>query len=512
MKLKKKDISSPEAFQHRIHAEYDKNTCTFKGLPKQWEAILGMNTFIGKSRPKPIDPSKFTPHQMAQYKKIVRGTTGMGGGCGSRPESTMSRWNASDMFNSETSTTFSTCSTPLSYFQQQSISISSYPSTPPTYSKIKKADSFKITTIIDDVDSNFDFNKSRQKIMVKKCPTSIDSYSYIEEENEKNICNSNKEDEIGVVKKDISKVQNETQGLSDEKFRMALQCVVDSGDPRPNLKGSVKIGEGSTSLVIRATLTTTNTFVAVKRMKLKGQQRRELLFNEVVLIKDLKHPNIVSMHNSYLVEDELWVIMEYMERGPLTDVVTEMRIEESVIAYITYQTLLGLAYLHQHNIIHRDIKSDSILFSKDGTVKISDFGFCAHLTDDKPKRRSLVGTPYWMAPEVIKRSSYDTSADIWSLGIMIIEMVMGEPPHFHEDTIKALKKILECDEPTFPSNIDVSEDLRDFVSKCCVKKSYLRLSATKLLEHPFLKKRCDSQYIINLLNKLSLEKSESQKN
>ncbi|CEF69285.1 CRIB domain and Protein kinase domain and Serine/threonine-/dual specificity protein kinase, catalytic domain and Protein kinase-like domain-containing protein [Strongyloides ratti] len=508
MKLKKKDISSPEAFQHRIHAEYDKNTCTFKGLPKQWEAILGMNTYIGKSRPKPIDPSKFTPLQMAQYKKIVRGTTGIG--YGSRPESTMSRWNASDMFNSDISTNFSTCSTPLSIVQQPSISISSYPSTPPTYSKIKKSDSFKITSIVNSVESNFDLKDDRQKIILEKYPTSKGNFNYIEEEGEKNICN-NKKDEIEIIKKDISKVQNESQGLSDEKFRMALQCVVDCGDPRPNLKGSVKIGEGSTSLVIRATLTTTNTSVAVKRMKLKGQQRRELLFNEVVLMKDLKHPNIVSMHNSYLVDDELWVIMEYMDKGPLTDIVTEMRIEESVIAYITYQTLLGLEYLHQHNIIHRDIKSDSILFSKDGMVKISDFGFCAHLTNDKPKRRSLVGTPYWMAPEVIKRSSYDTSADIWSLGIMIIEMVMGEPPHFHEDTIKALKKILECDEPTFPSNVDVSEDLRDFVSKCCVKKSYLRLPASKLLEHSFLKKRCDSQYIINLLNKLSLEKNESQK-
>uniref|UniRef100_A0A0K0F1Z9 non-specific serine/threonine protein kinase n=1 Tax=Strongyloides venezuelensis TaxID=75913 RepID=A0A0K0F1Z9_STRVS len=497
MKLKKKDISSPEAFQHRIHAEYDKNTCTFKGLPKQWEAILGMNTYIDKSRPKPIDPSKFTPHQMAQYKKIVRGTTGTG--YGSRPESTMSKWNASDMFNSD----FSNRSTPLSIVQQTNFSISSYPSTPPIYSKIKKSDSFRMTPIINNVESNCDFTNNTQKIIVKNRPTLVDNYSYNDD--------NNKKEDTETVKKDISKVQSESQGLSDENFRMALQCVVDCGDPRCNLKSFVKIGEGSTSLVVRAILTTNNTSVAIKRMKLKGQQRRELLFNEVVLMKDLKHSNIVSMYNSYLVEDELWVIMEYMESGPLTDVVTEMRIEESVIAYVTYQTLLGLDYLHRNNIIHRDIKSDSILFSKDGTVKISDFGFCAHLTDDRPKRRSLVGTPYWMAPEVIKRSSYDVSADIWSLGIMIIEMVMGEPPHFHEDTLKALKKILECDEPTIPSNANVSEELRDFVSKCCVKKSNLRLSASKLLEHPFLKKRCDNQYVINLLKKLSLEKNESHK-
>uniref|UniRef100_A0A0N5A668 non-specific serine/threonine protein kinase n=1 Tax=Parastrongyloides trichosuri TaxID=131310 RepID=A0A0N5A668_PARTI len=491
MKLKKKDISSPQSFQHRIHAIYDESTCTFIGLPKQWEAILGINNILTKTRPQPIDPSKFTPLQMAQYKKIIRGSNNKS--CHSRPDSTMSKWTNSEGFMSDISMNISNRSTPLSMVQHNN----SYPYTPPLYTKVKRSDSMTVGSSMNNKkkETTFGVNDKPSTTVLRKYPTEVNGFSSKSNE----------------VTKDISKVQTESQGLSDENFRKALQCVVDGGDPRSIIKGSIKIGEGSTSLVVKATLLSNNKSVAIKRMKLKGQQRRELLFNEVVLMKDLKHNNIVSMHNSYLVDDELWVIMEYMEGGPLTDVVTEMRLEECIIAYISYQTLLGLSYLHDNNIIHRDIKSDSILFTKDGTIKISDFGFCAQLSSDKPKRRSLVGTPYWMAPEVIKRSPYDMSADIWSMGIMVIEMVMGEPPHFHEDTIKALKKILECDEPSFPDNINVSEELKDFVSKCCNKNNLLRYTAKELLKHDFLKKRCDNNYVINILNQLSAGKEKKEK-
>lgn len=197
--------------------------------------------------------------------------------------------------------------------------------------------------------------------------------------------------------------QGAEQRLTHEQFRAALQMVVSTGDPRENLENFLKIGEGSTGTVCIATDRNTNRQVAVKKMDLKKQQRRELLFNEVVIMRDYHHPNIVEMYDSFLVDDELWVVMEYLEGGALTDIVTHSRMDESQIATVCSQCLKPLAYLHSQGVIHRDIKSDSILLTSDGRVKLSDFGFCAQVSQELPKRKSLVGTPYWMSPEVISR-------------------------------------------------------------------------------------------------------------
>lgn len=176
--------------------------------------------------------------------------------------------------------------------------------------------------------------------------------------------------------------------------------VVSAGDPRENLEHFMKIGEGSTGTVCIATDRSTGRQVAVKKMDLRKQQRRELLFNEVVIMRDYHHPNIVEMYDSFLVQDELWVVMEYLEGGALTDIVTHARMDEEQIATVCKQCLKALAYLHSQGVIHRDIKSDSILLAADGRVKLSDFGFCAQVSQELPKRKSLVGTPYWMSPEV----------------------------------------------------------------------------------------------------------------
>jgi serine/threonine protein kinase len=151
-------------------------------------------------------------------------------------------------------------------------------------------------------------------------------------------------------------------------------------------------------------------------MDLRKQQRRELLFNEVVIMRDYHHPNIVETYSSFLVNDELWVVMEFLEGGALTDIVTHSRMDEEQIATVCKQCLKALTYLHSQGVIHRDIKSDSILLAADGRVKLSDFGFCAQVSQELPKRKSLVGTPYWMSPEVISRLPYGPEVDIWSLG------------------------------------------------------------------------------------------------
>ncbi|XP_028252639.1 serine/threonine-protein kinase PAK 6b isoform X2 [Parambassis ranga] len=268
--------------------------------------------------------------------------------------------------------------------------------------------------------------------------------------------------------------------VTHEQFKAALQMVVDPGDPRMTLENFVKIGEGSTGVVCIARERQSGRQVAVKMMDLRKQQRRELLFNEVVIMRDYQHQNVVEMYRSALVEEELWVIMEYLQGGALTHIVSETRLNEEQIATVCEGVLQALSYLHSQGVIHRDIKSDSILLTLDGRIKLSDFGFCAQISKDVPKRKSLVGTPYWMAPEVISKTAYGTEVDIWSLGIMVVEMVDGEPPYFNETPICAMKKLRDEAAPSI-KNVQ-----KDFLGCMLTRDTLQRSSATDLLEHPFL--------------------------
>ncbi|XP_059374379.1 serine/threonine-protein kinase PAK 6-like [Carassius carassius] len=287
--------------------------------------------------------------------------------------------------------------------------------------------------------------------------------------------------------------------VTHEQFKAALQMVVDKGDPRSYLENFVKIGEGSTGVVCIAREKHSGRVVAVKMMDLRRQQRRELLFNEVVIMRDYQHRNVVEMFKSALVEEELWVIMEYLQGGALTNIVSETRLSEEQIATVCEAVLQALAYLHSQGVIHRDIKSDSILLSLDGRIKLSDFGFCAQISKDIPKRKSLVGTPYWMAPEVISKSPYGTEVDVWSLGIMLVEMVDGEPPYFSETPVAAMKRLRDEPAPTVRNLHQVSPVLKDFLKRMLTRDPLERASATDLLEHPFLLQASSPQCLVPLV-------------
>ncbi|XP_033848440.3 serine/threonine-protein kinase PAK 4-like [Acipenser ruthenus] len=291
----------------------------------------------------------------------------------------------------------------------------------------------------------------------------------------------------------------EPQRVSHEQFRAALQMVVDPGDPRTYLDHYIKIGEGSTGIVCIATVKSSGKLVAVKKMDLRKQQRRELLFNEVVIMRDYHHENVVEMYNSYLVGDELWVVMEFLEGGALTDIVTHTRMNEEQIATVCLSVLKALSVLHAQGVIHRDIKSDSILLTHDGRVKLSDFGFCAQVSKEVQRRKSLVGTPYWMAPELISRLPYGPEVDIWSLGVMVIEMVDGEPPYFNEPPLKAMKMIRDNLPPKLKNLHKVSPLLKGFLDKLLVRDPTQRATANELLKHPFLTKSGPPSCIVPLM-------------
>ncbi|KAI1105895.1 Pkinase-domain-containing protein [Jackrogersella minutella] len=305
--------------------------------------------------------------------------------------------------------------------------------------------------------------------------------------------------------------------MSEKEVMQKLVEVVSKDDPNLSYSKQKKIGqgasgsvyvakvkEGAVSGVAREVLRSqgARAQVAIKQMDLAHQPRKELIVNEIMVMKDSKHRNIVNFLDAFLRNNnaELWVVMEYMEGGALTDVIDNNPvITEEQISTICLETCRGLQHLHSQNIIHRDIKSDNVLLDARGNVKITDFGFCAKLTETKSKRATMVGTPYWMAPEVVKQKEYGPKVDIWSLGIMAIEMIESEPPYLNEEPLKALYLIATNGTPRLKKPEKLSKELKAFLSVCLCVDVKSRASADELLQHDFLKHGCQLGSLSELL-------------
>ncbi|CAG8648424.1 11051_t:CDS:2, partial [Paraglomus brasilianum] len=247
------------------------------------------------------------------------------------------------------------------------------------------------------------------------------------------------------------------------------------------------IGKGQFGAVYRALHLGTGQMVAVKRIKLDGRKDEEIqqLMQEVELLKSLSHPSVVKYEAYIMTEDYINIILEYAENGSLLNTLKSFgNFPEKLVASYVVKILEGLSYLHNKHVVHCDLKAANILTTKNGNVKLSDFGVSLNLKMMEKVNTDVAGTPNWMAPEVIELKGASTASDIWSLGCTIIELLTGKPPYADLMAMTTLFRIVEDECPPIPSTI--SSELDDFLRLCFRKNSAARPTANELFKHPWI--------------------------
>ncbi|MFS8030911.1 putative protein kinase STE-STE-Pl family [Helianthus anomalus] len=250
-----------------------------------------------------------------------------------------------------------------------------------------------------------------------------------------------------------------------------------------------EIGKGAYGRVYKGLDLENGDFVAIKQVSLENiaQEDLNIIMQEIDLLKNLNHKNIVKYLGSLKTKTHLHIILEYVENGSLANIIKPNKFgpfPESLVAVYIAQVLEGLVYLHEQGVIHRDIKGANILTTKEGLVKLADFGVATKLTEADVNTHSVVGTPYWMAPEVIEMSGVCAASDIWSVGCTVIELLTCVPPYYDLQPMPALFRIVQDENPPIPDSL--SPGLTDFLHQCFKKDARLRPDAKTLLSHPWI--------------------------
>lgn len=249
-----------------------------------------------------------------------------------------------------------------------------------------------------------------------------------------------------------------------------------------------KLGEGSYGSVYKALHKESGNVVAIKQVPLDTDLHE--IIKEISIMQQCDSPYVVKYYGSYFKNTDLWIIMEFCGAGSVSDIIRlrKKTLTECEIATILSDALKGLEYLHSNRKIHRDIKAGNILLNTDGHAKLADFGVAGQLTETISKRNTVIGSPFWMAPEIILEIGYDCVADIWSIGITALEMAEGKPPYADIHPMRAVFMIPTKPPPSFRDPDRWSAEFIDFVSVCLVKNPCDRASATDLIQHIFLQK------------------------
>jgi len=300
-----------------------------------------------------------------------------------------------------------------------------------------------------------------------------------------------KKDEKKEVPKEPKK-EKQDKNINPSDLPPDARQVYDKSEktnPMNHFKHITKIGKGGFGDVLSAKCPRTGQTIALKKIRSRFEGRHaRLAANEIICLDECRHENIINLLETFFNKNKIWYTMDFCDGGSLRQVITEADLNSNQISYIMVRIVRGLHHLHKNGFIHRDVKSDNVLFSLSGDVKLCDMGL---VIKEQERPCSMVGSRYWMAPEVIRREQYDYKIDVWSLGALLFELLTGNPPYHSSGSVKALLHLVIYGAPYLKWGSKHSEDLRDF-TKCLLHSDpKQRYSTDQLLEHKFLQQDAD---------------------
>ncbi|XP_018927971.2 STE20-like serine/threonine-protein kinase isoform X3 [Cyprinus carpio] len=300
--------------------------------------------------------------------------------------------------------------------------------------------------------------------------------------------------------------------LGTEKKKKQYEHVHRDINPEEVWEIVGELGDGAFGKVYKAQNKQTGILAAAKVIDTKTEEELEDYMVEIEILASCDHQYIVKLLDAFYYESKLWILIEFCAGGAVDAVMLELErpLTEPQIRVVCKQTLEALTYLHENKTIHRDLKAGNILLTSDGDVKLADFGVSAKNTKTLQRRDSFIGTPYWMAPEVVmcetsKDRPYDYKADIWSLGVTLIELAQIEPPNHEMNPMRVLLKIAKSEPPTLAIPSRWSSEFSDFLRKALDKNVDNRWNALQLLQHPFVSNVMDNKPLRELIAEAKAE-------